>query len=179
MVLWQASGSLAAKVIKTNIDTVFNVFRRENALLIVRTLFVALAEVLRWNVTLSSGVACKARQTLTDGLVSTANAVGVDATANARANIRAVLHSREHSPARLKFSTKTIVGTTVLYWLAARFGIIWIAIEVGSTFTERLVGLSATDGVDATEEFLANTFTFTETLWVQDTNFILLTIAIQ
>ena len=94
VVLGHAECTLTTQVVEANVHTVFHIFTGEQALFVVRTLLIALAKMLCWNLTLTGGIADETWQTLAHCLVTTANAVGVQTTADVAAHIRAVLQAR-------------------------------------------------------------------------------------
>lgn len=178
MILRHAISTVTTDMIVAQIDAIFDIFSSQYALLILSTLFVALAEMLRWYLTLTCRITNKAGQTLTYSLVSSTNTMSIEATVNVGANIGTILETGEHTSTGLKVSTGAIVTAGLLNRLATGLVIVGIAEEVGSTFAEGLVCISTADGVDSTVEILANIFAFSKILWLQHTDLILVTFAI-
>ncbi len=121
VVLRHAEGALAAEVIEADVHAVLDALLSggEDALLIMGALLISLAEVLRRYLTLTGGVTGVARQTLTDCLVCSANAVGVQSAANVAADVGAVLQAGQHPAAGLEVGTGAVIVAAVHHRLTA------------------------------------------------------------
>lgn len=114
MVSADTVSAFTTRLSETNVDAIPDVFIRENTLLVVRALVVSIAQMFRWFLTASDGIANKTGQTFADCLMASSHAMGVQTAPHIQTNIGTVFEPVLHSPTGLGVRTTGIVSTAHL-----------------------------------------------------------------